>query len=340
MAPVAIFVETAEGEVKPAVLEVLAAAQADSLQCVALVLAPEAERLQPLLAAHGVERMLVVEGAEGPIAWNPHHWAQAISQAMNHCRTEVLLGLTSAVGREVLPRVAALRDCACLLDCLRVDLAAREVQKPQYSGKAIATFQIEDAAAVLGIRPNLIAPKQRSTETRLDRFQAEIDPAWLTVTGIENRGGQQTPLAEAQIIISGGRGMKNGENFALLERCARTVGAAVGASRVAVDAGWVPHRMQVGQTGTTVNPALYIACGISGSIQHFAGMKTSGTIVAINTDPNAPMVQRSDYAIIGDLFDIVPRLTRQLEAYVQGRSKKRASEPEQVTGAAQSPDLL
>ena len=111
--------------------------------------------------------------------------------------------------------------------------------------------------------------------------------------------------------------MQNGENFTLLRDCARVLGAAVGASRVAVDSDWVPHSMQVGQTGTTVSPVLYIACGISGSIQHFAGMKTSGTIVAINTDPNAPMVQRGDYAIISDLFDIVPILTRQLEAYFQ-----------------------
>ncbi|RUA01581.1 MAG: electron transfer flavoprotein subunit alpha/FixB family protein, partial [Deltaproteobacteria bacterium] len=118
-----------------------------------------------------------------------------------------------------------------------------------------------------------------------------------------------------EIIISGGRGMKNGENFQILQECAQVMGAAVGASRVAVDNGWVPHSMQVGQTGTTVCPKLYIACGISGSIQHFAGMKTAGTIVCINTDPDAAMMQQCDYGIAGDLFKIIPALTRQLKAH-------------------------
>ena len=319
MTAVAILIETADGHVKPTLPGVVATAQGAGREVVALVLDPEVGRFRPLLADHGVDRILAVEGPGGPIAWHPDLWAHAISRAMDHCQAQVLLGLTSAVGRELLPRVAALRDCACLLDCLQVDLTARQAQKPLYSGKAIATFQVESAAAVFGIRPNRIAPQPRQAEARIERFEADIYPAAVTVTGVERGDGQQLPLAEAQIIISGGRGMKNGGNFALLAECAKVLGAAVGASRVAVDAGWVPHRMQVGQTGTTVNPALYIACGISGSIQHFAGMKTSGTIVAINTDPNAPMVQRSDYAIIGDLFDIVPRLTRQLEAYAQSR---------------------
>ena len=121
-------------------------------------------------------------------------------------------------------------------------------------------------------------------------------------------------LSEADIIISGGRGMQNEENFQILHECARAMGAAVGASRVAVDAGWVPHSMQVGQTGTTVCPKLYIACGISGSVQHFAGMKTAGTIVSINTDLAAAMMQQCDYGIVSDLFEVIPILTRQLRS--------------------------
>jgi electron transfer flavoprotein alpha subunit len=126
-------------------------------------------------------------------------------------------------------------------------------------------------------------------------------------------------LTEAEIIISGGRAMQNGDNFRILQECAEVLGASVGASRVAVDAGWVPHSMQVGQTGKTVSPKLYIACGISGSVQHFAGMKTSGVIVAINTDPQADMMQRCDYGIVGDLFEVVPILTRRLKAVLQSR---------------------
>lgn len=317
MNTVAIFIETANDEVKPAVLGVIAAARAQSNEAVALVLNPDADGLQPALADHGIARVVAVTGPDGPIAWNPDLWARALSRAMDHCGAEVLMGLTSTMGKELLPRVAALRDIPCLIDCLKVDLARGQAEKSQYSGRAIATFQVEGAAAVFGLRPNVIPPNPIPGKAIMDAVTAEAEPGALTVSGTRQKGGHELPLSEAQIIISGGRGMKNGENFTVLRQCAKVLGAAVGASRVAVDAGWVPHSMQVGQTGTTVSPVLYIACGISGSIQHFAGMKTSGTIVAINTDPNAPMVQRSDYAIIGDLFDVVPRLTRQLEGYLQ-----------------------
>ena len=137
------------------------------------------------------------------------------------------------------------------------------------------------------------------------------------VEAVKKAAGGAVDLAEAAIIISGGRAMQNGENYRILHECAQILGAAVGASRVAVDSGWVPHSMQVGQTGTTVRPNLYIACGISGSVQHFAGMKTAQVVVAINTDPQAAMMQNCDYGIVGDLFEIVPLLTRQLKTMLK-----------------------
>jgi electron transfer flavoprotein alpha subunit len=144
-------------------------------------------------------------------------------------------------------------------------------------------------------------------------LQTQLGDESLKVEAVKKDSNGTMDLSEAQIIIAGGRGMQNGENYRILHECADVLGAAVGASRVAVDAGWVPHSMQVGQTGTTVSPNLYIACGISGSIQHFAGMKTSGVVVAINTDAQAAMMQLCDYGIVGDLFEVVPLLTRQLK---------------------------
>ena len=135
----------------------------------------------------------------------------------------------------------------------------------------------------------------------------------LEVLAVTPAVGNRVALSEADIIVSGGRAMGNGENFKILEACAAALGGAVGASRVAVDSGWVPHSKQVGQTGTTVCPKLYLACGISGAIQHFAGMKTAEVIVAINQDPDAPLMRGCDYGIVGDLFEIVPLLTQALE---------------------------
>ncbi|WP_373500178.1 electron transfer flavoprotein subunit alpha/FixB family protein, partial [Desulfococcus sp.] len=144
---------------------------------------------------------------------------------------------------------------------------------------------------------------------------APVPPAsGLTVLASKPGQAGTVDLAEADIILSGGRGMKNGENFKVLQDCARAMGAAVGASRVAVDEGWVPYTFQVGQTGTKVNPKVYIACGISGSVQHFAGMKSSGMIIAVNKDPGAAIISKCDYFIIGDLFEIIPLVTRELAA--------------------------
>ena len=141
-----------------------------------------------------------------------------------------------------------------------------------------------------------------------------MDSQALTIKEVKQTGFVGVDLTEADVIISGGRGMENSDNFRILWECAEKIGAAVGASRAAVDAGWVPHSMQVGQTGATVSPKVYIACGISGSVQHFAGMKTAGLIIAINTDPDAAIIKRCDYFALANLFDIIPLLTSKLKA--------------------------
>jgi electron transfer flavoprotein alpha subunit len=193
-----------------------------------------------------------------------------------------------------------------------LNLAEHTVEKSQYSGKTIASIKTHGSHHIYGIRPNAIEPQARPAAAELISFTTKADSRALTVKAIKQAVAGGIDLTEADVIISGGRGLGNSENFRILRECAEKIGAAVGASRVAVDAGWVPHSMQVGQTGATVSPKVYIACGISGSVQHFAGMKTAGMIIAINTDPDAAITKRCDYYAVADLFEVVPLLTSKL----------------------------
>jgi electron transfer flavoprotein alpha subunit len=190
------------------------------------------------------------------------------------------------------------------------------VKTSQYSGKTVATIQLSGRHFIYGLRANTVEAQKTHVAAELLSFDYTPDgDGGFEVLETRSDGGEALNLAEADVIISGGRGMKSGENFRLLFECARLInGAAVGSSRVAVDLGWVPYRMQVGQTGVKVNPKVYIACGLSGSVQHFAGMKSSGMIIAINTDPNAAIMAKCDYYAVADLFDVLPELKRRLTA--------------------------
>jgi electron transfer flavoprotein alpha subunit len=195
------------------------------------------------------------------------------------------------------------------------------VQKSQYSGRAIATLKTEGDYHIYGIRPHAIDASPAPGRAENVTFQAEVRKDGLMVKEIKQGDSGGIDLTEADIIISGGRGMENSENFSVLFECAEKMEAAVGASRVAVDEGWVPYGMQVGQTGKTVSPKVYIACGISGSVQHFAGMKTAAMIIAINKDDGAAIMKRCDYFVAADLFDILPALTARLKGTTNGQAK-------------------
>lgn len=322
---VGIPIETRDSQLKSAMLGVLAAARrpdtsGERHELFALAFDGALESCRGELRAHGVDVIVDVRatGLDGSVA--PDARAATVVQTMEHFELEVLLGLTSRLGRDLLARVAALLDAPLLLDCVAVDLASSMARRPLYSGKAIAEIRARGRHRIFGLRPNVFAPEPCSGAGEVVVFEASRVTGRLEVVGERPGNSGTVVLSEAEIVISGGRAMRNGDNFAILERCAEVLGAAVGASRVAVDEGWVPHSMQVGQTGTTVSPRLYIACGISGAAQHFAGMRSSGTVVAINLDRSAAMMQNCDYGIVGDVLEIVPILTRQLKELRRGES--------------------
>lgn len=237
----------------------------------------------------------------------------------------VLLGATTQ-GKDLAPRVAARLGLGLASDCTAFEVATDGrliITRPIYGGRAIATVIEKTTPQMATVRPNVMTPLELDTSRTalVEKLAVETgDIRAKVIDLIQETGRQQVGLAEADIIVSGGRGLKEPESFCLLEELADVLGAAVGASRAAVDAGWIDHSHQVGQTGRTVTPNLYIACGISGAVQHLAGMKTARCIVAINRDPDAPIFRVADYGIVGDLFEVVPILTEEFKKILQQES--------------------
>ena len=257
----------------------------------------------------GVTKVLVADAAHHAdgLAENVAEQVLAIAASYSH-----ILAPATAYGKNILPRVAAKLDVAQISEITKVD-SPDTFERPIYAGNAIATVQSSDKIKVITVRTTgFDSAASTGGSAATEALAAVADTGKSVFVGRELAKSDRPELTAAKVIVSGGRGMGSGENFKILEPLADKLGAAMGASRAAVDAGFVPNDWQVGQTGKIVAPALYIAVGISGAIQHLAGMKDSKTIVAINKDPEAPIFSVADYGIVGDLFEVVPDLVKQL----------------------------
>ncbi len=255
---------------------------------------------------------LFTAGGDNLAAYNSDAYGAALA---NFCKTnnpDLLMVGSTAMGKDLGPKVAAKLDCACISDAVGMSFdGGFEFRRPIFAGKCFVDLTCSSAMTVVGIRPNAFMLNEVGGSAAAESFDAGVDGIELkaVVKSIEAASGGKVELTEAEAVVSGGRGIKGPENYQLIEKLADALGAAAGASRAVVDAEWVDYSHQVGQTGKTVGPNLYIAAGISGAIQHLAGMSSSKCIVAINKDANAPIFKVADYGVVADLFDVLPVLT-------------------------------
>ncbi len=310
MGNVGILIETENNTIKETSLGVMTAAAGQEIY--ALILGSDAATYKDGLSEYGAAKIVNIT-ASNDFSSSPDLQAEALAATIKEYNLEALLGTASAIGKDLFARIGAIIDQPLVSDCVEVNIAEKLVKKSHFSGKTLATLKVSGDVLLCTIRPNSIEPVPAPAAGEIIEFSSDVvDSGLIKIIETKKGGSGKLDLTEAPIVITGGRAIKAAENYKMLEECAEKLGAAVGASRAAVDAGFAPHSMQVGQTGKTVSPKLYIACGVSGAVQHFAGMKTSKVIVAINEDKDAPIFSKCDYGIVGDIFDVIPVLTEKL----------------------------
>ena len=314
------FAEQREGKLKKSAYEVTQAARkiADQLgaELVTLVIGDKVDGIASQLSMYGAKRVVVAQDARLHF-YSTTAYAKIACEVAKRERATMLFLPASQMGKDMAPRLAAKLDAGIAADCVALKIENGDIvgTRPVYAGKALVDVKVTSPIKIFTLRPNVFtASASNGTTATAENISIDLCDSDFTakVTGVKVAEGRPD-VTEASIIVSGGRGMKGPENFYLIEKLADVLGAAVGASRAVVDAGWRPHDEQVGQTGKTVSPTLYIACGISGAVQHLAGMSSSKYIVAINKDKDAPIFQVADYGIIGDVFEILPALTEELK---------------------------
>ena len=318
MANVLVFVEGQNRNLKRSSVELLCAAHSAGHRVSAVAIGDESAAALPQAAHFGASLLHAFNDSSLKI-YNPEAYVSALHMVIESQKPQVVLGSATSTGRDLFPRLAARLKTGLASDCTQLNFSGDQVSvvKPMFSGKLFAEVAFKNSpVSLILMRPNQLPFVAGNTgltasiqthELPSRNFQTEVRE-------IVRGASEKLDLTEANIIISGGRGLKEASNFKLLQDLAEVLGGTVGASRAVVDLGWVPHGMQVGQTGKTVAPTLYIAIGISGAIQHLAGMSGSKVIVAINNDANAPIFQKATYGIVGDLFQVVPLLTEEFKA--------------------------
>jgi electron transfer flavoprotein alpha subunit len=309
-----VLAETKAGALRNVSLEAIAAARTLSPQgrITALLLGPDTHAYADTLIHHGADTVVLIRH-DALNHYTTDAWRQALLQVIDQLKPDGLILGHTALGKDLSPRLAAKLGAGLISDitALELDQGQPIFTRPIYAGKAFVQKQITTDFFIITVRPNNIAPlaKDESRTVQIEELSVEIKDLRAVVQDVIQKTAGKVDLAEARIIVSGGRGVKSAEGFKPLYDLAEVLGAAVGASRGACDAGYCDYALQIGQTGKVVTPDLYIACGISGAIQHLAGMSNSKVIVAINKDPEAEIFKVADYGIVGDLFEVVPKLT-------------------------------
>ena len=306
--------EHKEGQVKRVTLEILSELSRQGIDPTVVFAGSGLDGLSAQVGAAGGSKVVLLESADLS-AYSTEGYTNALHAFLNTHSPAAIFGGASSTGKDLFPRLAAKFGVGLATDCTEFKVSGDKViaRRPVYAGKCSKQVEFLKSPALLTVRPNVLAVNSAAKTPQVEKVAAQPGQIRAKIANVVSGGSKKVDLTEADIIISGGRSLKNADNFKILAETAAVIGAAVGASRAAVDAGYAPHDMQVGQTGKTVSPKLYIACGISGAIQHLAGMRTSKVIVAINKDPDAPIFQKADYGIVADLFEAVPLLTEELK---------------------------
>jgi electron transfer flavoprotein alpha subunit len=314
MAEVLVLVDAVDGTVKKSTLELLTAARAIG-EPAAVVLGPAgiAGALNAALAEYGASKVYVVESddLDGYVVAPK---AEALAAVVAQASPAAVLVSSTPDNKEIAARLAFKIGSGVLTDAVGVDADGGATQSI-FGGAVTVQSKVSKGVPVITVRPNSVAPEPSTgaaEEVKVDVTISDAAKGAKITENVVEAKGSRPQLSDASVVVSGGRGIGNADNFKIIEELADTLGAAVGASRAVVDAGWVDHKMQVGQTGVTVSPQLYIAVGISGAIQHRAGMQTAKTIVAINKDAEAPIFELADFGVVGDLFTVAPQLTEEI----------------------------
>lgn len=314
-----VFAEQREGQIKKVTFELLSEGRkvADQLgeELGAVLVGKDVAGLAEEFGKYGADKVYLVEN-DALENYTTDGYTNVVADLIKQYEPSAFLLGCTVTGRDLAAQVAQRLQTGLMTDCTGMEIADGQLvfTRPIYAGKALVKSACTEARPVMAtIRPNTFAAEENAKSAEVVKADANTGDIRQVIKDIVRQVSERPELTEADIIVSGGRGMKGPENFQILEELADVLGAAVGASRAAVDAGWVSHSIQVGQTGKTVSPVLYIACGISGAIQHLAGMSSAKCIVAINKDEEANIFKVADYGIVGDLFEVVPILKEELK---------------------------
>lgn len=311
------YIEHKDGLKKNAA-EVLSTAKilADKLsaEVTALIIGKDVKKLANEVSQYGISRVLI---ADNPKEFNPEIYTKILEKASLDLKADIIILSATSSGRDLAPKLAGKLKCALINDCINIEVSNGNLifTRPMYAGKVIAKLN-STGTSVVTLRQNVFPiNKSEVKDIKIEEIKIDIDTFILKSKIIEVIAGveETIELTSADIIVSGGRGIGSASNYKLIKDLAKVLGAAAGASRAIVDAGWVLHEFQVGQTGKTVSPSLYIACGISGAIQHLAGMSSSKCVVAINKDPEAPIFKVADYGIVANLFEAIPLFIEEIK---------------------------